>query len=151
MHGVGVAGVEAGVGNADGNACAAKSKLLGHGWGFSSSIIATNDLTTYCVPLPNPWSFFLVEEGDALFNPIVNTNAPAALSVTSSSKGSLVRFSANVNQRFQLQWTDSLRSPAWNTFDKVVTSTNGLYQFLDDGSQSGGLNAKRIYRAVPLH
>jgi hypothetical protein len=117
----------------------------------SPNIIATNDLTTYCVPLPNPWSFFLVEEGDALFNPIVNTNAPAALSVTSSSKGSLVRFSANVNQRFQLQWIDSLRSPVWNTFGKVVTSTNGLYQFLDDGSQSGGLNPRRIYRAVPLH
>ena len=48
------------------------------------------------------------------------------------------------------QWTPSLVPAAWSAFTDVVTSTNGVFWFLDDGSQSGGLTGPRYYRLQQL-
>jgi hypothetical protein len=53
-------------------------------WGLASpTIVATNNLTTYCIDLPSPWNYFFVVEGSVL------TNGPvAALSVSTASTDS---------------------------------------------------------------
>ena len=53
---------------------------------------------------------------------------------------------APTNSQFQVQWTPSLAPPAWSTFTNILTSTNGAFSFLDDGSQAGGLAGRRYYR-----
>jgi hypothetical protein len=62
----------------------------------------------------------------------------------------LLQWVAPTNSLFQAQWTLSLAPPAWSAFTNVLTSTNGLFWFLDDGSQSGDLTGPRCYRLQQL-
>jgi len=71
-------------------------------------------------------------------------------SITRSTNGVLLQWTAAANSRFNVQWTPALAPPAWNTFTNLVTSTNTFYSFLDDGSQSGGLGPPRFYRLLQL-
>jgi hypothetical protein len=36
--------------------------------------------------------------------------------------------------------------PVWITFTNIITSTNGVFYFTDDGVQTGGFSDKRFYR-----
>jgi hypothetical protein len=36
--------------------------------------------------------------------------------------------------------------PLWTAFTNIITSTNGAFDFTDDGLQSGGLTGARFYR-----
>jgi hypothetical protein len=62
----------------------------------------------------------------------------------------LLQWLAPTNSQFQAQWTPSLAPPSWNPFTNILTSTNGVFSFLDDGSQSGGLASRRYYRLKQL-
>ena len=66
------------------------------------------------------------------------------------TNGVLLEWSALASSRFQPQWTPSLFPPAWTPFTNVLTSSNGDFSFLDDGSQSGPLAAPRYYRLQQL-
>ena len=57
---------------------------------------------------------------------------------------------APADAQFQVQWTPSLAPPAWTSFTNILTSTNGVFLFLDDGSQSVALTAPRYYRLQQL-
>jgi len=50
------------------------------------------------------------------------------------------------NSRFTVEWSPSLNPPSWRSFTNTVLATNGAFTFLDDGSQSDGLNIARFYR-----
>jgi hypothetical protein len=71
-------------------------------------------------------------------------------SITSNTNGVLLQCLGPANSRFQAQWTPSLAPPAWTPFTNTLTSTNGVFSFLDDGSQSGGLAGPRYYRLQQL-
>jgi len=60
---------------------------------------------------------------------------------------------APTNDFFQVQWSPGLLQ-AWNTFTNIIgfhtliDPTNSEFEFLDDGSQTGGLGALRYYRLL---
>jgi subtilisin-like proprotein convertase family protein len=114
---------------------------------LSPTLAATDVLTTWCVDLPSPYYFFRVTEG-LVVTPYV---PPVRItSITSDTNGVFLQWLAPATNQFQVQWTPSLAPPAWTSFTNVLTSTNGAFSFLDDGSQSGGLAGSRYYRLQQL-
>ena len=110
---------------------------------ISATITAADSTTTYCVPLPSPYHFFRVHEGLVL-SPFV---PPVSIgSITRATNGVRLQWNAPTNLQFRVQWTASIVPPAWNNFTNTITSPSGAFSFLDDGSQSGGLEATRFYR-----
>jgi subtilisin family serine protease/subtilisin-like proprotein convertase family protein len=125
-----------------------KTNVTDTNWvAVSSTLVATDVLTTWCVALPSPCQFFRVTEG-LVVTPYV---PPVRItSITSDTNGVLLQWLAPANSQFQAQWTVSLAPPAWTPFTNILTSTNGAFSFLDDGSQSGGLASPRYYRLQQL-
>ena len=123
-----------------------KTNLVTPGWdNLSPTITATNTQTTWCIPLPSPYSYFRVIEGLAL-----STNAPAmglpSLSVTATNGGFLLQWSGLTNQQYQVQWASDLVPVInWNTFTNIISSTTSQFSFLDDGTQAP-LGTLRFYR-----
>jgi hypothetical protein len=72
--------------------------------------------------------------------------ARVRLSVTPATSGFMLQWIGSLTAQYQVQWAPTLVPPAWNTFTNVVTSTGDSFQFLDNGSQSGGLAGTRFYR-----
>jgi hypothetical protein len=113
----------------------------------SPTIVAADVLTAWCFALPSPYHFFRIGEG-LVVTPYV---PPVRFSgITIGTNGVLLQWLAPTNNQFQAQWTPSLAPPAWTTFTNVLASTNGVFWFLDDGSQSGDLIGLRYYRLQQL-
>jgi len=93
-------------------------------------------------------TFDLVTANFSIFS-IVPTNNAAG------SNGFLITWFAPDNDQFHLQWTPMLAPPHWTNFNGVIsdvtTPTNGLFQYFDDGSQSGGFGPTRFYRLLLLN
>jgi hypothetical protein len=121
-----------------------KADLTGTNWvAVSPTVTATGLSTSYCLVLPSPYHFFRVSEGLA-----VTPSAPP-VSITSIARGTdgvRLQWLAATNSQFQVQWTPSLAPSGWSSFTNILTSTNGTFSFLDDGSQSSGLAGRRYYR-----
>jgi hypothetical protein len=111
---------------------------------LSPTIVATGFTTTYCIPLPSIYHFFRIKEGVAA----ASTAAINFTRISRSPSGVLLEWVAPSNYKFNVQWSSSFPAGTWNTFSNLVTSTNTMFSFLDDGSQSGGLGATRFYRLV---
>jgi hypothetical protein len=111
---------------------------------ISPTITATDFLTTYCVPLPSQYHFFRVAEGLAV-SPFI---PPPFVTASYTGSGILLQWNGPTSARYQVQWTSAVSPPpvVWNSFTNIVTSTTGLFQFLDDGSQTSGLSTPRYYR-----
>jgi hypothetical protein len=71
-------------------------------------------------------------------------------SIAVGTNGVLLQWLAPTNSQFQAQWTPALAPPLWNSFTNTLTYTNGIFSFLDDGSQSSGLASPRYYRLQQL-
>ena len=126
----------------------AKSALTDPYWTtISPTLTAVDYLTTFRVPISGPSRFFRVHEGLAL-----QAQPTAISSVSHSTNGLLLRWTAPTDPQlhFRVQWTSSLTPPAWATFTNLLSSANGDFSFLDDGSQSGGLGPARYYRLLQL-
>ena len=111
---------------------------------FLPTVAAIDSLTSWCLPLPSPYHFFRVQEGLALSSGLVPVSIT---SITVSTNGVLLQWSAPTNSQFGVQWTPSL-PPSWAAFTNTITSTNGSFSFLDDGSQSAGIGPARFYRLL---
>jgi subtilisin-like proprotein convertase family protein len=111
-------------------------------WVTVSPTLTANDYATgWCVPLPSPFHFFRIREGIGL--------VPVPISISNivrSANGVLLQWNAPANNQFTVQWTASLASPSWTTLPNLIVSATGLFSFLDDGSQTGGLGPTRFYR-----
>jgi hypothetical protein len=112
----------------------------------SPTILATTNTTTYCVTLPSPFNYFQVAEGLA----VNNYAPPPVVSVTHTNGNFLLQWRGPATFSYQVQWTPSLGPPAWNTVTNVITSGDGLFTFLDDGSLTGGLGVMRFYQLIVL-
>jgi subtilisin-like proprotein convertase family protein len=125
-----------------------KTEVNNTNWAaVSPTIVATDSSATFCISLPSPYHFFRISEGLVL-TPYV---PPVRItSITADTNGVRLQWLAPTNSQFQAQWTASLAPPAWNSFTNTLTSTNGAFSFLDDGSQSGGLVGPRYYRLQQL-
>jgi hypothetical protein len=114
----------------------------------SPTITATNSSTTYCVPLPSPLHFFRVVEGIAVGSFVPQ---PAFSSITRTNGGIVLQWRGPLNAQDQVRWTPTLVPAAWTSFTNIITSTNGLFSFLDDGSQTtNGLGGNRFYQLLQL-
>ncbi len=115
----------------------------------SPTITAIDYATTHCIPLPSPFNFFRVREGTPL-NPYFPP--PVISSIQLVFNGVLLTWGGPINVQYQVQWTPTLVPPAWTPFlvPPAVTSTTGLFRFLDDGSETGGFGATRYYRLLQL-
>jgi hypothetical protein len=114
----------------------------------SPTITATGTEANWCLPLPSGFSFFRIAEGLA-----VTSVAQPQLPIGGiSMAGGVFRFewAGPTNQTYRAEWTSTLTPGSWLPFPGVITSSNGVFVFLDNGSQTGGLGPKRFYRFV-LH
>ncbi|HTL16799.1 MAG TPA: hypothetical protein VL793_06155, partial [Patescibacteria group bacterium] len=94
---------------------------------------------------PSPYAYFRVCEG------LVLTPAlPVIASIAGSTNGLLLQWNAPTNLLFNVQWTTSLVPGDWHTLAGTVSSTNGAFLFLDDGTASGGFGTGRFYRLRQL-
>jgi subtilisin-like proprotein convertase family protein len=117
----------------------------------ASGIKATGYATTACVALPSPFQYFRVREGgviDPYFPP------PFISVIRRTFQGIVLTWGGPVDAQYQVQWSPTLTPPVWTTFPNppAVTSTTGLFQFLDDGTQTipPGLEGVRYYRLILL-
>ncbi|MGH7992287.1 MAG: hypothetical protein ACREDQ_02145, partial [Limisphaerales bacterium] len=92
-----------------------------------------------------------------------STNPPSISSITvtnvNGTNNILLRWTEPTNYQFQVEWATNLAPAiAWHTIPSVVVTwsgvvspTNaayGLFQFLDDGSLTGGLGPLKFYRLI---
>jgi hypothetical protein len=129
-----------------------KPDLITTNWTIvSPTITAVDYLCGYCIPLPSTNHFFRVHEGIVFDN---GTSYPSVVgtigSIAMGPNGIRLHWNAPAGAKFQVQWSPSISAPVWNTFSNIVTSDDGDFSFLDDGSQSGGLGTRRFYRFVQV-
>lgn len=77
-------------------------------------------------------------------NPVID---PASLLKLKRKFG--FAWSAPTNINYQVDYSTNLLS-VWNTFTNLVTSTNGIFNFTDDGTNSGGFGNTKFYRLQSL-
>ncbi|HLH52930.1 MAG TPA: S8 family serine peptidase, partial [Verrucomicrobiae bacterium] len=119
-----------------------KTRIDDAQWTNLSSTVTASDFTTaFCVPLPSPYDYFRVIEGLALVPAV-----PVISSISSLTSGIYLQWSAPTNLSFQVQWSDSVAPAHWQVAPGSITSSNGMFLFLDDGSRTAGLGPVRFYR-----
>jgi subtilisin-like proprotein convertase family protein len=113
----------------------------------SRTLVATGPQTSFCVPMPSPFQGFLIQQGI-----LPGTNLPP-VNITGVSivpAGIQLQWQAPVGSQFQVQWSPFLGPASWSPFPELIASPAGVFSFLDDGSQTGGLGAMRFYRLLEL-
>jgi subtilisin family serine protease/subtilisin-like proprotein convertase family protein len=113
----------------------------------SPTVIGTANTTTYCVPLPSPYQFFRVREGQALSTYVP---PPSITRIRQRFNGIEITWSGPPGQQYQVEWSPTLIPTVWTPFTEIITSVTGIYQYLDDGSQTAGFGPVRYYRLVLL-
>jgi hypothetical protein len=68
------------------------------------------------------------------------------ITITRGPGGIVLEWTGPVGTKYQVEWTPSLVPATWSAFSGTVTSADGHYLFVDDGSQTGGLGPARFYR-----
>jgi len=112
----------------------------------SPTVYGTGGATTHCVPLPSPYQFFRVREGQALSTFVP---PPVILRILKRFNGIEITWSGPPGRQYQVEWSPQLSPPVWTAFPGVVTSATGVYQYLDDGTTTGAYNTV-YYRLVLL-
>jgi subtilisin-like proprotein convertase family protein len=113
----------------------------------SRTLLATGSQTSFCVPLPSPFQSFLVQQG---ILPGTNLAPVSITGVSIVPAGFQLQWQAPVGSQFQVQWSPVLGPASWTPFPDLITSPGVVFSFLDDGSQTGGLDAARFYRVLEL-
>jgi len=114
----------------------------------SPTVIGAGPVTTYCVPLPSPYQFFRVREGQAQSSFVP---PPYIIRIAKRFNGIEIVWSGPPGQQYRVEWSPTLTPVIpWTQFAETITSTTGIYGYLDDGSQAGGLGGTRFYRLVLL-
>ena len=107
------------------------------------TIAATGSTTTQCVPLTSGLKFFIVREATP---PPIQSIRIASISY--SVAGVMLGWVADASASFRVEWSPDGRSGS--QFADPLTSPTGSFSFLDDGSQTGGLDQMRLYRVVQV-
>jgi subtilisin family serine protease/subtilisin-like proprotein convertase family protein len=126
----------------------AKANLSDTEWvTVSSTITASTDSTTWCLSLPSPYHFFRIHEGLA----VSQLAAPFSVNeIKRSTNGTHLRWFGFATARFQVEWSSTLSPASWHSFTNIIAPTNGSFDFVDDGSQSGDFDTPRFYRLRQL-
>jgi hypothetical protein len=111
----------------------------------SPTIRATANFATWCTPIPPAFHFFRAREGLA-----PKATTPMNFVTLFINNTFILRWTGQTNQQFLVEWTPAFAPANWQALQPVVTSTTGQFEFIDDGSQTGGLAPFRFYRVIPL-
>jgi len=101
-----------------------------------------SDSTLYIYYTMSTWNPYTVVKMRSAFT-IVPVIDPATMVKTKTN----VTFSwaAPTNESYQMGYSSNLLS-GWTTLTNLITSTNGTFNFTDDGTMSGGLGNAKFYR-----
>ena len=113
---------------------------------LSRTLVAADVQTSFCIPLPSPFQFFQVQQG---IPPGGNLPPVTITGVSVVPAGTQLQWQAPANSQFQVQWSPALGPATWTTFPGLITSSTSAFSFLDNGSQTGGLQAV-YYRLLEL-
>jgi subtilisin family serine protease/subtilisin-like proprotein convertase family protein len=114
---------------------------------LSPTLTATSETSSWCQPLSSPYRYFRVQEGLVLGE---GTTVPWIRQISTSDDGTLIKWTGSTNCAFEVQWAPLPGADGWTSFTNRVESSNGLFEFLDDGSQCGGFGESRFYRLRQL-
>ncbi len=114
---------------------------------LSRTLVATGLQTSFTIPFPSPFQYFLINQGTA---PATNLPPVSITGVWVLPTGTQLQWQAGTNSQFQVQWSPALAPIAWSAFPVLLTSPTGAFSFLDDGSLTGGLDPVRFYRLIQL-
>jgi subtilisin-like proprotein convertase family protein len=105
--------------------------------------------TNYYLGFQNPGASNVTFVFDVTFGFPV-TNPVSNFSITPTNGGVWLRWIGLTNYLYQVQWTtDLLPPPAWNTVSNLLlSSTNGIFTWFDDGSLTGGFGPLKFYRLI---
>ncbi len=70
-------------------------------------------------------------------------------SIGYGTNGFTIRWSGPPTQQYKVQWSPVLPA-TWMTFTNIIASPTGMFVFVDDGSQTGGLDPVRFYKVIPF-
>jgi subtilisin-like proprotein convertase family protein len=119
----------------------AKASLSLSNWSVApAALVAGGTSITTCVPIPTGYQFFRLAEGPAPaapFSPI----SPQKTLTAGKTVGNVLEWTAPVESRFVIEWSSN--GAEWTLFPDVITSTNGVFQYIDDSGTG------RIYRIIP--
>jgi hypothetical protein len=73
---------------------------------------------------------------------------PAIQSVSVSARSITLEWTAPTYEMFQVEWAPALPAASWTAVPGTITSASGVFQFVDDGSQTAPLGTQRFYRLV---
>jgi hypothetical protein len=82
---------------------------------------------------------------------VTQLSGPVSINkIERSTNGVHLHWVSFVSSRFQVEWSPFLNPSSWNAFTNIIAPANGSFDFIDDGSQSGGLQEPRFYRLRQL-
>jgi hypothetical protein len=113
----------------------------------SLTLVASDSMTTFSLPLSSPLRTLVVSDGPAPDGSLI---PPAIGPPLVTPAGIQLQWTAGTNSQFQIQWSPSISPSAWTTLPGVLNSPTGVFTFLDDGSQTGGLDSTRFYRLIVI-
>ncbi len=134
----------------------------------AGATISTNGIITWTPPAsatnaPATFTTFVTDNGTPAVTAentftITVLAAPTIASQSFTTNGYLLTWYAPSNELFQVEWKTNLLSSSWNTFTNIISydtsaftsSTHTLFEFLDDGSQDGGLAIAHYYQLILL-
>lgn len=123
----------------------AKQRLADPTWEVISPILtATGPELSYCQSLASTWRYYQIRR--------VNSTPATDLQIDSiawTANGPLLRWSAVSGLRFQVFYSDVV-PPNWLPAGGPVSSINGVAEFLDNGTVTGGIVGFRLYRIQQL-
>jgi subtilisin-like proprotein convertase family protein len=106
-------------------------------------ISAAGSVTTQCVPLASGLKYFIVREAKPQPIQSIRIN-----SISYDATGVTLSWMGEANAMFQVDWSADART--WSRFTDLLSSPDGNFRFLDDGSQTGGLDQTRLYRVLQV-
>jgi hypothetical protein len=123
----------------------AKQRFSDPSWTVVSPILnATGIESSYCVSLSSPWRYYQIRRVNR--PPDV---PPQIADIEVAGTGVLLRWTGLANARYQVFYSDTVPM-VWRPAGLPTTSTTTAFQFTDDGTQTGGFSAFRIYRIEML-
>ena len=62
--------------------------------------------------------------------------------------GAKLSWTAPTNQQFSVEWSATLAPDSWRSFTNIVTSTNGMFMFIDNCTEAVTPASPRFYRVL---
>jgi hypothetical protein len=125
-----------------------KASFIAQAWlPVSGTLTTPTNFLTWCTPLPSPFGFWDLREG---LSPLSLQNSVTLTNQVYATNALTLCWGAPTNYVFGVYYTDSLSPPIWQPYPDLITSTNGAFKFIDDGSLTGGVNVNRFYRIIQL-